>query len=61
MRISRNKEISRMARPKKDYFTFIDSLKFIDFKIIYFTFEKIKRSKEIAIFKADVLNRSEDF
>ena len=58
MRISRNKEISRLARPKKDYFTFVDSLKFVDSKIVYFTFEKMKRSQEIAIFKADVLNRA---
>ena len=53
VRISRNKEISRMARPKKDYFTFIDSLKVIDAKIINLTFEKMKRSQEIAIFKSE--------
>ena len=47
-----------MARPKKDYFTFVDSLKFVDSKIVYFTFEKMKQSQEIAIFKADVLNRA---
>ena len=47
-----------MARPKKDYFTLTDSLKVIDHKIINFTFEKMKRSQDIAIFKADVLNRA---